>query len=135
MQSQTYEHVIVGSGFVGTEIALFLQRSHIDFLILEPSVHGQSAFSYNSVDGVFDPNLAQRTIGLGGGANVWGNGLCFPTVENFFGDNSQFNWHRLSTKFTVNDLENLLSRHPRRAFGYKKEFSKFLTDYLMVISI
>ena len=124
MQSQTHEHVIVGSGFVGTEIALFLQRSHLDFLILEPSLHGQSAFSYNSTDGVFDPNLAQRTIGLGGGANVWGNGLCLPTVENFFGDHSKINWHQLFAKYTSNDLRGLLEQHPHKTFRHPKRVLK-----------
>ena len=124
MVLKTRDFIIVGSGFVGTEIALSLQNSNLDFLLLEPSLHGKSAVHFDFVEGVFDPNLAQRTIGLGGGANVWGNGLCLPTAENFFGDHSKINWHQLSAKYTTNDLMGLLVRHPHKTFRHPKRVLK-----------
>jgi hypothetical protein len=124
MSFETHECIIVGSGFVGTEIALYQQNSDQDFLHLEPSLHNRSAFSFDSIQGVFDANLAQKTIGLGGGANVWGNGMCFPTVENFFGDLSKINWHQLSAKHTKNDLKNLVTRPLSKTFRHSKRVLK-----------
>lgn len=124
MVLKAHEFIIIGSGFVGTEISLSLQSSDLDFLLLEPSLHDRSAFHFEFIEGVFDPNLAQRTIGLGGGANVWGNGLCLPTAENFFGDHSKINWHQLSAKYTTNDLRGLLARHPHKTFRHPKRVLK-----------
>ena len=125
-----YEHIVIGTGFVGIEIAKFLDDSGKNFLAIEPGIHGTSAFKFNSVDGVFDPVLAFQTIGIGGGANVWGNGLCLPTDHNFFTDNTPLAWRQLFREFKPEDLSDLVSKHQRNAFknsrGTLRKFKKIL---------
>lgn len=115
-KSDTYEHIVIGTGFVGIEVAKFLDDSGKNFLVIEPGIRGKSAFQFNSVEGVFDPVLACQTIGLGGGANVWGNGLCLPTVHNFFTDSAPLSWRHLLDEFKPDDLRALESRLPYNAF-------------------
>jgi hypothetical protein len=124
----TYEHIVIGTGFVGIEIAKFLDDFGKNFLAIEPGIRGTSAFEFNSVDGVFDPVLAFRTIGLGGGANVWGNGLCLPTVHNFFTDSTPLAWRHLLDEFKPEDIIELVSKHARNTFtnsrGTLRKFRK-----------
>ncbi|MCX6131554.1 MAG: hypothetical protein NTX25_21145, partial [Proteobacteria bacterium] len=115
-RSGTYEHIVIGTGFVGIEVAKFLDDSGKNFLVIEPGIRGKSAFEFNSVEGVFDPVLACQTIGLGGGANVWGNGLCLPTVHNFFTDSAPLSWRHLLDELEPDDLSALESRLPHNAF-------------------
>lgn len=120
------EVLIIGSGFAAATVYRELRKSSINVMILDSSSINQDVEYESTPSSIFSNNQLQKTAKIGGGIDVWGSAVTFPTTLNFFNNLQLLDWQRVRKSLPPYPIEKLFSKtQPFKIQRALKEISKF----------
>lgn len=111
--------MIVGTGFAAHYTASHLEQK--DTLLIQPRVHGSEILHVSATqDSVFESEQVSKAKDIGGGKQVWGGAITYPSAQNYFIESENSLWSKIGREI----LEHKQDSAPTIFPGSKKTISE-----------